>query len=86
MSGHTIKLPLATLKLRIVELWRHKLIHGYTPDDYESRMTRYCQEYFSQTGERCDTVGILAPVEDWYDTLSVNAKDKIRKDIVFCPL
>lgn len=86
MSGHTIELPICTLMLKMVELWRCQVINGYLPSNYEWQMTRYCNEYQQRTGTKCNTVGEIAVLEEWYDGLSNDERDAIRKDLIIKPI
>ena len=82
MSGHTIELPLPTLKLKMVELWRSKIMTGEVPFDYELRMTSYCNRYKELTGTKCNTVGEIWELEKWYDKLTDEQKNAIRKELI----
>jgi len=71
------------LMLHIVELWYSVEKTGSVPLFYEMSMTSYCQEYERRTGDPCDTVATIQPLEDWYGTLSEEDKTRIREDKSF---
>jgi len=64
--GHIITMPITGLMVRIVKLWRS----GQVPSNYQWQMTRLCYDYESRTGERMITVGDVAVLEEWYDSLT----------------
>lgn len=80
-SGHTIKVPTDTLKLRVVELWRG--ITKVPASEYERRMNNYFIQLEENTGRRIPpTVKTVDKWEKWYDRLSKKQKDDIRKKYI----
>lgn len=78
---HPIHLNITQLTFAIVELWRSKILTGSIPFNYTFLMTRMCDNYKERTGEQCNTVGTIEPLENWYDSLTDNEKNVIRNGI-----
>ena len=76
-NGHTIKISLELLQLRMVELWRSGNSKNI-PEDYSAKMLRYTVEYAARTGKSCNTVGQIANLEEWYDGLTEDQKTELK--------
>lgn len=85
-NGHVLATSLNYLKIRIVELWRCKILTGSVPWDYQDLMTACCKDYQVRTGESCDTVASITPLEEWYDNLSNAQKEAMKTEYAFVPV
>lgn len=78
---HPRYLNITQLTVAIVEMWRSKILTGSIPFNYTFLMTRMCENYQERTGEQCNTVGTIEPLEKWYDTLTDNEKNNLQNEI-----